>query len=800
MNQDTQFACATAPRKSSRHWENGTRTWQQLCDMLSTPSDHKECGGYLMGTLRKTAETHDPVSGEKCIGYHRTKNGLISRSMICLDYDDVDEGVFARASMLLPSSLLHTTYKSTEETLRVRILIPLSREVSAEEYESLIRSVVVLLGESGFDKTCSRPVQFMYWPSTQDPRIYRFEINDGSPLDVDTFVEKSLLGVKDTYHSSRKRDPLELPGVPGAFNKVYTDFTKLISDYDLPYDPVEGVPNRWSYRDGDSIGGLHQISESLVYSHHDTDPAGDKASSAFDLVRLHKFSDMDKGLTDKTPINRHPSYDAMCSLGLENKAVLEQFNKDRYDGFDDLSDGDEPSGNGDDDDSEGERDEDVIEEEPDDSWCTQFRRTEKTMEVRDCVQNWDLIAKHDPVAKSLLYNAMALSTEVDRDLPWRQLSKGGNVFDDADRYAFKAYLERRYHFRAADVSVDQFVITTARKRFVNPVLEWLKSLEWDGVERVETCLPGVKDSKYTRLVARKSLVAAVARMFDPGCKWDHMLILCGTEGLGKSAWVEKMARGYSAPLGNIALKDTLLILQRSWILTSDEGHSMRKADADAQKEFLTRTADTFRAPYDRSTIAHKRHCVIWGTTNDETYLQRQEGNRRFLIVHCDEAMNWDTYTPEYIDQVWAEAVHLYRSGEELWLRPNEMDVARDVQAEYTEEDSLAGVLEEWLELKVPSDWDSRSVEGRETYVRNLREGLKVEAGTDRIDRTCSRQLAIEALHYRPDMVRRTDLLDITKSMRSLKNWKVLSKGRQRIGEYGPQMVMVRKGGRYDCSH
>src|SRR5699024_12437129 len=89
--------------------------------------------------------------------------------------------------------------------------------------------------------------------------------------------------------------------------------------------------------------------------------------------------------------------------------------------------------------------------------------------------------------------------------------------------------------------------------------------EWDGTPRLEEALPGVVPTDYTRLVARKCLVAAVARVFDPGCKWDHTLIIYGEEGLGKTHWISRMSKGYTAPLGDIRSKDTLLSMQRSWI-------------------------------------------------------------------------------------------------------------------------------------------------------------------------------------------------------------------------------------------
>src|SRR5690606_14523765 len=115
----------------------------------------------------------------------------------------------------------------------------------------------------------------------------------------------------------------------------------------------------------------------------------------------------------------------------------------------------------------------------------------------------------------------------DRDLPWRPLERGGATFSTVDRSALCHYIEREYGVRPMRTLMDELVSTTAQQRFVNPVRDYLQALTWDGEERVETCLPGVHPTDYTRMVARKAMVAAVARMLDPGIKWDHTLVLFG---------------------------------------------------------------------------------------------------------------------------------------------------------------------------------------------------------------------------------------------------------------------------------
>jgi predicted P-loop ATPase len=286
------------------------------------------------------------------------------------------------------------------------------------------------------------------------------------------------------------------------------------------------------------------------------------------------------------------------------------------------------------------------------------------------------------------------------------------------------------------------------------------------------------------------MVAAVARMFRPGCKWDHVPVLYGPEGLGKTYWIEVVFRRWATSLGRIDNKDTLLVCQQSWAVIADEHHSMRKADQDAQKEFLTRTADMFRMPYDRETLLHPRHWVVWSTTNDQTFLTRQQGNRRYLIVHCQDTVDFDSITDVYVDQLWAEAVYLYRAGEKLYLDPTESALAAEHREPFVEEDTLTGIVLDYLETPVPTDWWERRPESRQSYLFERATGL-APAGEMTIDRVCSMQIWVEALNRRKGDARRHDLTEITNVLKRLPGWRA-APGRTRLPGYGTQLVFIRE--------
>jgi putative DNA primase/helicase len=767
LTRDSQFACATAPKRDSRHWKNGVVTWGEVLDWMATPDDVKEAGNYVMGTLRPTPVQHNPED-PTCQRLHRNKGAIVTRSMLTLDLDTPGPGLPEALELVLGhAALLHTTYSSTEDAPRYRLIIPLDREVQPDEYVAAAGAVMQALGTHHFDPGSQQPERYMFKPAAPDPATFQWWAYDGDAADVEELLEgfdPDLSGMPLPQPVRAKRDPFGIDGVVGAFNRAYTDFQVLIEEYDLPYSPAGS--DRWHLVGSRAVAGMGLVTDGLVYSHHANDPAYGQACTAFDLVRLHRFGTLDEDVNPQTPINRLPSYEAMLDLaGVDARVTAELVGADFAADLEADADSND--------------------------WRLGLRRNRQGTKMLDEVANWSLIRKNDPVFKAIHYNEMTFATEVNTDLPWRTLYPVGPVFRNSDRQSLQMYLEEQYACRPSRSLVDWMVDETAMQRFLNPVREWLKTLEWDGEPRLEKCLPGLAEhNDYTSLVARKSMVAAVARMFEPGCKWDHTLILHGKEGLGKTHWIERMSRGWTAPLGRLDSKDTLIALQRCWIATSDEGASMRKADAEALKEFLTRREDVFRMPYEREAQAHPRHCVIWGTTNDDVFLRNQEGNRRFLIIRVEQAVDFSLLTDHYVEQVWAEAMHLYRQGEVLlFLDGTESAMAAAHRASFVEEgDGLEGMIHQFLSTEVPLDWNARSPESRQQWLRDRADGF-VPGGDVLLDQVCTVQLWTEALGQRFGTHTRLDLLNIGKALRAL-GWEP-APARVHVQGYGPQVVFQR---------
>jgi len=772
--KDFTLAVATAPKRDSKQWKNEVVSWSEIRDWMGQPANKKEAGNYVLGRLVADGR--------------RNNKTVEARSALTLDVDHPDGGFLETLETQEYLHIWHSTYSSTPDNPRYRIIIPLDREISPAEYEAAARGVMQVLGDDNFDPGSIEYARYMFKPSSQKPTWFVWG-EGGAKIahaeDLIALAPASLAGLPPIRPGRNKRDPFKIEGLVGQFNRAYQDFDELIAEYDLPYE--KHSEKRWTLKGAiGSAAGVGEVAAGLWYSHHGGDPAHGEACTAFDMVRLHLFGHMDEDVKPTTPVNRKPSYTAMVDLASDDDRVKTAVFRDLEEDFQDiLGDDPEPSTTAPVDDSE----EDV--EKPRD-WRTQLA-INRAGNVVDSFDNWKLISENDPDFQALTFNEMTSSIEIDRDLSWRAFKPSNRGWMEADLKHMKIMMERRYRLKVAKERIDEMVTLRAFDRAVDPVADYLRRLEgkWDGTARLETCLPGVKPTDFTRLVARKSLVAAVARAMDPGVKWDHVLVLFGDEGKGKSYWIDKMSMGWTADLGDIRRPDTLLKISRTWIVVSDEGHSLKKADADEQKEFLTRRVDVFRAPYERAPADHPRRCVIWGSTNDDVFLRRQQGNRRFLIVHTDGKVDFDLLTPDYVDQVWAEAYHLWQQGEQLWLTDEESALAHQEREYYTEDDSLAGRIEDFLNMRVPNDWATMGRGSRTQFYRDYQDGMiEAEETGSEIKLTCPVQIWYELMGEVRNPSKK-DLQDIRESMKNVSGWRRVKNPVWFGGGYGTQRVYER---------
>lgn len=764
------LAIATAPKRDSKTWKNEVVTWDDFKGWLAKPDNKKESGNYVLGRLR---------------GTRRSKRTIEARSALSLDVDFPQAGFLTDVQMLPFNLIWHTTYSSQPDSERYRIIIPLDREVDPNEYVACVIAVMDMLGTEQFDLGSTQPERYMFKPAAQKPDFYSWGEVEGPIVTADDLImtaDTVVIDYTPPQPSRRKRDPFQIEGVVGAFNRVYADLDDLIADFDLPYDK-EG--DKWRHRGARGAAGMGAVPErpGLWYSFHSFDPAFMQTCSAFDLVRIHLFSEMDEDAKPGTPVNKLPSHAKMLDEVMNadpvvaDKVMAETWSTD----FGQPDDGPAPAGPT----AKRTAPSAPVAAPSGADWRTGLALNQAGS-VRDNLDNWDLILQHDPVFTCLLYNEVTESIEAGADLPWRRAGGVGATWSArGDGTLLALHLERTLRMKVPQPRVDVMVLKAAFSRRVSPVADYLNSLTWDGKSRVETCLPGVKVSEFTRLAARKSIVAAAARALSPGIKWDHSLILFGGEGLGKSLWIDRMSKGWTAELGDLRSKDTLQIVARTWIAVADEGHSLKKADSNVMKSFMTRRTDTYRAPYDVVPTEHPRRCVVWGSTNEETFLRREAGNRRFLIVECGP-YDIDAVTDEYVDQIWAEAVHLYRQGETLWLDQEQSEQATEAREVFTEENPLAGKIGAYLEMPVPLNWYKMSSAARFTHHQNYLEfGLDEDAETMPQSKVCSLQVWYEVLNGNRK-AQQVELREINEAIRLLPDWYSVPKAHWFDTNYGVQ--------------
>lgn len=302
-----------------------------------------------------------------------------------------------------------------------------------------------------------------------------------------------------------------------------------------------------------------------------------------------------------------------------------------------------------------------------------------------------LLRCHPDTRGRLRYNAFAKQAIAWDWLPWQG---GGLSFpralEDADGTLATAWAETQGLHKVGVATIKDCMVTVARQRTFNPLVDWLQTQVWDGQPRINKWLSyylGADLSPYIEAIGPKFLISAVARAFRPGCKADCMLILEGPQGRYKSTAARLLfgSEWYTDDLADLHSKDAPMQMQGKWGIEMSELASMSKAESNRTKAVLSRQVDRFRAPYDRFVMEHPRQCVFIGTTNSvDGYFKDPTGSRRFWPVAC-KSIEREAIINDRA-QLWAEAVVRFERGEIWWLEGSEIRLAMDQQAARDESD------------------------------------------------------------------------------------------------------------------
>lgn len=746
----------------------------------------KDVGGFVGGFLK---------DGK------RRKDTVINRSLVTLDADFAYKNMIEDIEKNCDFAMcIYTTHKHTKENPRFRIVIPLSDEVDPIEYEAIARKLAFNIGIDYFDDTTYSPSRLMYFPSTSKDGDYIFKVIDKAwlnPKDILNsyenykdesswpFSSRTKKKVINSNTNTPKENPRLKEGIIGAFCRVYNVFD-VIEKYLSNIYKKGDSDYRYTYINGSSSNGLIIYENGdFAYSHHSTDVCLDKLCNSFDLLRLHKFSNLDEKVSVDTPINKLPSYINMIEfISKDEKVILELGNsklKQAKEDFKDLYN--------------------LNEDNNENIWITKLEVDKKGM-YKASNKNIVTILENDINLKGkIAYNLFSNRTMVKGDLPWRSVSDKvrGDIWQDSDDANLRVYIDITYGI-VAPYKINDGLAIIEKKNKYHPIIDYLNSNTWDKVSRVDTLMIdylGAEDCEYTRSITRKMLVAAVSRVFNPGIKFDYMLVLVGRQGIGKSYIINLLGREwYSDSLNTVYGKEAYEQLQNAWILEMAELSATKKADAEAIKHFISKTEDSYRQAYGRRVDTFKRQCVFFGTTNENEFLKDRTGNRRYwpLMVGVNKPLKnlFKDLNKNEINQIWAEALYLYKCGEKLILEGEVEREANLKQEQHLESNSKEGMIREFLNMKLPKSWDKMDVFERRIYIGEGN-GLREEGCIIR-DKVCSAEIWVELFGGDMKMFYKGNAREINDILRKIDGWSALKNGagKLRFGKiYGVQRAFIR---------
>lgn len=796
LKYDKELNIATTKSRYDKKYKNTKIKYSELLDKLKEPTRTYELyKDYLKMTKDRQGQIKDVggfVGGILKDGFRKNEN-VESRSLLTLDIDYAQQDTWEDIEMTCNFAIAcYSTHKHSDSRPRLRLIIPLDRNVSPDEYEAVARKIADEIGMDLFDDTTYQPARLMYWPSAAKDGDWFFNYIDAPFLRADEILE-SYHDWKDTSfwpissretvvhkkEKDRQGDPLEKGGIVGAFCRAYT-IQEAIANF-IPEEYIETKNGRYTYTKGSTSAGLAIYDDKFAYSNHSTDPVSQQLVNAFDLVRIHKFQHLDDDVKEGTPINRIPSFKAMTELALKDPGVKKEMSEELK--------------------SQIKEDFGELPEEDSDLSYIDSLEVDNKQNIIASIDNFLMIIKHDPKLKGIggLNEFNGLSEVLNPNLPWQR--SGSQAWSDNDAAALRHYIEKMYHVEGRQKIEDALAIAFTEKAF-HPVRDYLDSVEWDGKERLDTLLIdylGAEDTEYVREVTRKTLTAAVARIYTPGIKFDQMLTMIGPQGMGKSTLFNILAgEWFSDSLTAVSGKEAYEALDGVWIMEIPELGAMKKAEREQIKMYLSKKVDTYRKAYARYTTVNKRQCIFIGTTNDQEPLEDTTGNRRFWLVECNEERAtksmWDDLTREEINQIWAEAKHRYEKGENIMLLSSEArKEAAELQQAHSESNSMIGLIDEYLKKKIPADWNKRTIEQQQQWY-NATEDYQADSDEELQEReyVCAVEIWCVLMgKSKADLTSNRMGKRINECIGSIPGW-IREKTPRRAGAYGNQRCFIRK--------
>lgn len=724
----------------------------------------KDVGGFVGGKLKDNI---------------RRKNSIQDRCLITLDADYCDEYFLGNVDNSLDFAyVIYSTHSHRKGNERYRIVIPLSSPISIEDYTKVSRYIAEIINKDYFDKTTFEPSRLMYWPSTSKDGDYVFIYKDRKILDSDEIIKKASEWRNNNFFERKEnilktdtnKKSVEKTGIIGAFLKTYNIHTAIEKFLKDVYTKVD--VDRYTFNNGSSYGGavVYQNGK-FLYSNHATDPVGGKLVNAFDLVRIHKFSLLDRYILESDKVSDKPSFKAMLDLCNSDDKLADFLIKENVAR--------------------------EFQEEPM-TWISKLKINKKG-QILGIIKNIVIIMENDKNLKGKIgFDMFTNSIVIIGKLPWDHDFKESREWCENDDNNLISYIEEVYEIDNQTKVIQALGIASEKNKF-HPIIEYLAGYNWDGNPRLEKVFIdylGAKNTKYVREVTRKIFIAAVARVYEPGIKFDNMLILIGNQGIGKSKILEKLGGSwYSDSIVTVQGKEAFEQLQNAWIAEFSELSAFKRVDMEVVKHFIAKCIDNYRPAYARRVLKIKRQCVFFGTTNKKNFLKDETGNRRFWPVEVTgigEKNIWSDLTEKEIGQIWAEAVYYYKLGEDLFIKEEVKNLAEKMQLRYSSKKIRRDLIKEYLEMYIPRDWDKYTIEERIQYINN--EDYE-NLGEVKRAKVCGLEIWVELFREKREDYNASVAKEITTIIKTIENFEEYeaNRGRLRIDDiYGTQKAFVRK--------
>lgn len=672
------------------------------------------------------------VKPNKNGGYTRNNSNLNSRDLIIIDIEktgltsqevqDIIQEKLAGYKYFLYSTISHE-----ESNPRLRLALEPSREIVKDEYKPTIQHVMALVGIN------------------YDPKSYEWSQPQGLPIAV---KGKETVSIK------------HLDGLPYPVQEAVKKEQKVITTYSN--EPVRQIP--------------HDKAISIMEKYIENEPDKLQERNEYYLSCLTVIA--------KSVVTGEIEYDTavvcMEMLALGNEEWKENNIKELN--------GEITRANG------------SIEYFKNNyTFKSKFEKTQQGIQVTNAVtqekmkistnENGKVIQTIENLEKIILslipvaYNELAQGIEI--------VNKQGETepFNNRIKDLIIADIEKKFNFIAKDRNVE-IAFTSASERYrYHPIKQLIEPVQWDGIERAETFfidVLGVEDNFYNRECTRKWLLAGIYRLFEPGTKFDEMLIIHGEQGLSKSTTFKKLALNFYVSETEKLSLETLIKMEQSWLVDFTELATMKKTDIDTFKAWLSETSDTYRGKYDKKARVHERHFFICGTTNDKEILTDRTGNRRYWLMYGEEArtkLNIFDVEEEYILQLWSEVYQWYKNRETLLISDGTKLHMRKLTSDALEYNPLEERVNSILEMEVPYNWHDLLINNnsRFKYYNHVNDYVSFGAYSDKFSQqTQIMDITTGELHYLlsdnstsflSDMRGNKLAKDINKVMNNLPNWK-----------------------------